>query len=192
MKKKSILALILTLALCFGLIGCGGTPDLEMAVNKPMVSSDGVEVTLTSMKADVVFLPGYQTADTFEFEVKAVNNTGDEDPLYNVGTFMTLYGPDGKEVDHVVKGTVYRNGQVTSGFDKPYEDGNVRDGGYKEYTIGFPDPGLDGDYVITFGFGDYEYEFHFNVEHLSEKEGGTTIKYPTMDGEAVYQASQTE
>ncbi len=187
MKKFLTIVMIMIMALV--ICACGGKPDLDVAINKPLVSSEGVELTFTSFKSDAVMSPNFDVIDTFELEVRAVNNTGDEHELYNVYNSMELYGPDGKEVDKSISGSGYVMTGYTTRLDKQYEDGKVLDGGFKEYAVAVPDPGLDGEYTLMIGHGDYEYKFHFTVEHLPAKKGGTTITYPTVDGEEVYQSN---
>lgn len=189
MKKLFMIVMIAAMAL---VICACGKPDLDVAINKPLVSSDGVELTLTSMKSDAVMTPNFDVINTFEFEVKAINNTGNENELYNIYNSMELYGPDGKEVDKNISGPGYVMTGYTTQMDKQYESGKVLDGGFKEYTVAMPDPGADGEYTLMFMHGDYQYKFYFSVEHLSKEKGGTTITYPTLDGEAVYQSWPTK
>lgn len=188
MKKKSLIAVLLVLAMCFSLSACGEKSDLDIVIDKP-ISSEGVETTFTSMKGDAVMTPNFDVIETFEFEVKAVNNTGDENELWNVYDSCDLFGPDGMEVDKNISGPGYTMTGYTTASDKEYIAGQVLDGGYKEYTVAFPDPGLDGEYTLVYK-GDYKLKF--TVEHLEKEEGGTTITYPTVDGDAVYQAWPTK
>lgn len=186
--KRKIIVMGAILIMCFAFVGCGGEVDLNIKINEPIVSSEGVETTFTSLTSDAVMTPNFDVINTFELEVKAVNKTGTEDELWNVENSMELFGPNGTEVDTSISGPGYvMTGYITQN-DKQYVEGKVLDGGSKEYTIAFPDPGEDGEYILTYG----EYKLYFTVEHLDKEEGGTTITYPTAEGEQVYQSWPTE
>lgn len=191
MKRKAIV-IVAAFITCFSIVGCGSPVDYDIKINKPFVS-DGVETTFTSFKSDAVMTPNFDVIKTFELEVKTINNTGSETELWNIADSMELYGPDGAEVDTSISGTtpdgsVYVMTDYITKDDKQYKQGKVLDGGSKEYTIAFPDPGEDGDYVLAYG----DYKLNFTVEHLDKEKGGTTITYPTAEGEQVYQAWPTE
>ena len=168
------------------------TPNYDIKINKPIVSSEGVEITFTSIKNDAVFSPSRDLISTFELEVLAVNNTGHEDELYNVETSMDLYGPDGTEVDTSISGPGYVMTGYIAKNDNQYKEGKVLNGVSKAYTIAFPDPGEDGEYTLIYRMDFKDYKLHFKVEHLDKEAGGTTITYPTEDGEKIYQAWPTK
>jgi len=186
MKKKGI-AIVFAFIMCFSIVGCGTPKDFDIKINKPIIVDD-VEITFTSLKNGAVMTPSFDVIPTLKFDVKAVNNTGTEDELWNIQNSVELYGPDGTEVDTNESYFGYVMTGYTTKYDKQYKDGKVLDGGSKEYTIAFPDPGEDGYYTLI-----YEgYKLYFNVQHLEQEKGGTTITYPTEEGEEVYQAWPTE
>lgn len=191
MKRKKF-AIVAAFIMCFSIAGCGSPEDLDIKINKPFVLDD-VEYTFTSLQNGAVFTPGFDVIPTIKLDVKAVNNTGTEDELWNIQDSVELYGPDGAEVNTSISGSsIYGSAYVMTGYttkyDKQYKEGKVLDGGSKEYTIAFPDPGEDGDYTLIYE----DYKLYFNVQHLEQEKGGTTITYPTEEGEQVYQAWPTE
>ena len=191
MKRKG-LAIVSAFIMCFSIVGCGTPKDFDIKINKPIVVDD-VELTFTSLGTGGVMTPGLDVIPTFKLDVKAVNNTGTEDELWNIQNGVELYGPDGTEVNTIISGvsiygSAYVMSEYTTQYDKQYKEGKVLDGGSKEYTIAFPDPGEDGDYTLIYE----DYKLYFNVQHLEQEKGGTTITYPTEEGEQVYQAWPTE
>lgn len=192
MKRKGI-AIVSAFIMCFSIVGCGTPKDFDIKINKPIVVDD-VEITFTSLKNGAVMTPDLlNVIPTLKLDVKAVNNTGTEDELWNIQNSVELYGPDGTEVNTSISGSsiygsVYTIIGYTTKYDKQYKEGKVLDGGSKEYTIAFPDPGEDGDYTLIYE----DYKLYFNVQHLEQEKGGTTITYPTAEGEQVYQAWPTE
>lgn len=191
MKKKGI-AIVSAFIMCFSFVGCGTPKDFDIKINKPIVVDD-IEITFTSLETGGVMTPSLDVIPTYKLDVKAVNNTGSEHGLYNIQNSVELYGPDGTEVNTSISGSsIYGSAYTiigyTTKYDKQYKEGKVLDGGSKEYTIAFPDPGEDGDYTLIYE----DYKLYFNVQHLEKEKGGTTITYPTEEGEQVYQAWATK
>lgn len=97
-----------------------------------------------------------------------------------------MYDPEGRELE---SGDFY-----LSKGDNVYSLDKVLTGYEKQYTLGFENPQIDGEYQLIYEefSTNQKYIFRFTVENLPQEEGGTTITYEGANGQEKYQAFPTE
>jgi len=155
MNMKSILALLLALALAAGLCACGAPANEEPAATEPAAPAYAFEVGSDAVTAEAAGAGEYDPTYTIKLKVVGAN----DDVLYS-GT-VTLKSPT-MTAGEFLKAAITDKGLAQSGIDVGFVDtlgdyvNNSTDGIYWLYTVNGNAPSFgcntyqlrDGDYML--------------------------------------------